>query len=1028
MSLRYYRYMMILSAGLAAAACSDETLLWQEGTAGDTGAVTFTAATAVAAVQSRSAAEGTLYEPLELTGADMKLYLHTYDSENIGIDPTAMADTGAESRGVQVEDVSALERYHGDFDVHAMFEDDNSLFFDWIGATPSASGSELWYTRGTYYWPGERMLAFHAVSPASERSRLNGLSLHNNNTVFSYSPCRGTDNRDAESQPDLLLATASCNKSSSIQGRAPLKFHHALSAVKFAVRNVVGGEVVNIKVAGVYGTAECVYSADESGDNGTFSWHSHSGKATYSQNFNYALSDRDVSSDDESADELLNSSMPEKTFMLLPQRIPDDAEIVVTLKRRGMTPETVELRGRIKANNVSEWQAGHEYVYTISTSSSNWIYVLTATGNHNSNNGNHNVDGNMIYGYSPTVNEFDTYGVDAYFKVRSYRYHANNPSHVELLPWRAVNTGSDQTRKDGSVVADRYIAANQWIPTRSVLSGSGSSAAKGERRNISFAPQHIMTDWAGDKWMQDQKPYAGNSEATPWDLSQFSANGGRTTANCYVIDREGWYTLPLVYGNAITDGKTNTAAFYKSGQSSSGGLNRLRDHADAGITNPYIYNKYPIGSAELMWADVFNVITDVKLSDDKKWIKFYANKENMQQGNAVIAVKDPSGTVLWSWHIWINEHWLNPANGKPHAFDKSAAAFNTFTAAIGGSGWRERGDLLLNNDHVGGSANNYWISPYNLGWCDPKNVDYLIRRGTMTFTQYMPDGSTVSGLSCQLPVVQDGDRIEYFYGNNTYYQWGRKDPFIGFRNHDQTTKPDYGANGYTTAAQKRSLGWAIQRPNVLLCTTTASDANANDWTSNSYSNLWNNGSNFASSTATTSVKTIYDPCPPGYKVPVDHALRFIGKANDGSYASDLEESNMKNLNGVEGPVTSFMYKICAINKWKNMTKKTGDQQTDANTIWLTSTGHRWYNDNRFGDLGVKGGWNFNPRIVYLGSCTVVATSGNNAQSARGIALGLDEKNENLSEEDKNAGKYKYIVNPSFVGRKAMARPIRPFRE
>ena len=56
-----------------------------------------------------------------------------------------------------------------------------------------------------------------------------------------------------------MLAASVCDKPSSVDGRAPLQFHHALSAIKFAIRDVASGTIENIKIKGVYGSADCVY-------------------------------------------------------------------------------------------------------------------------------------------------------------------------------------------------------------------------------------------------------------------------------------------------------------------------------------------------------------------------------------------------------------------------------------------------------------------------------------------------------------------------------------------------------------------------------------------------------------------------------------------------------------------------------------------------------------------------------------------------------------------------------------------------
>lgn len=232
------------------------------------------------------------------------------------------------------------------------------------------------------------------------------------------------------------MAAGACNKPNSVNGRAPLKFHHALSAIKFAVRDVLDGEVVNIKIIGVKGAGDCVFAADDDGT-GLFAWSNQSGDETYSQNFNYQITDRGYASpDDESKDIVMNDAMPSKTFMLIPQQIPDDAMIEVTLKRTDPNVnQEITVRGKIKANNVTEWKPGHEYVYTISTSKDNWVYVFNVNGNYR----NHS----EIYMPCPAdADIFKTYteggGTNRpYYEVVSYRYHANNFNVTEKLPWKA---------------------------------------------------------------------------------------------------------------------------------------------------------------------------------------------------------------------------------------------------------------------------------------------------------------------------------------------------------------------------------------------------------------------------------------------------------------------------------------------------------------------------------------------------------------------------------------------------------------
>ena len=54
-------------------------------------------------------------------------------------------------------------------------------------------------------------------------------------------------------------------------------------------------------------------------------------------------------------------------------------------------------------------------------------------------------------------------------------------------------------------------------------------------------------------------------------------------------------------------------------------------------------------SADLLWQSVESMISGISLSDDKKSLTFTANRT----GNALIAIYDAEGEILWSYHIWI---------------------------------------------------------------------------------------------------------------------------------------------------------------------------------------------------------------------------------------------------------------------------------------------------------------------------------------------------------------------------------------
>ncbi len=169
------------------------------------------------------------------------------------------------------------------------------------------------------------------------------------------------------------------------------------------------------------------------------------------------------------------------------------------------------------------------------------------------------------------------------------------------------------------------------------------------------------------------------------DLSMIDNAGNArltmTTANCYLVHAAGDYKLPLVYGNAIKDGEVNTIAFYPN---TSGQLTRFLNHADTGITGPWITKNgsgvnagmgLTATSAELLWQDRSGLITSVSVNGD--YLEFTVG--SFGGGNALIAVKNGS-TILWSWHIWATEDDLS----------------NTTVVSTG--------------DH------DYTVAPVNLGW------------------------------------------------------------------------------------------------------------------------------------------------------------------------------------------------------------------------------------------------------------------------------------------------------------------------
>ena len=177
-------------------------------------------------------------------------------------------------------------------------------------------------------------------------------------------------------------------------------------------------------------------------------------------------------------------------------------------------------------------------------------------------------------------------------------------------------------------------------------------------------------------------------------------------------------------------------------------------------------------------------------------------------GNALLALKASDGTILWSWHIWVVDD----------------LADQTYTNCEGQPTFLDR--------NLGATSNEY-NNRYSIG---------------------------------------------------LYYQYGRKDPFVIRTDAFTVTKSGdlYTADVEITDVEVRTsdisnMSWTIKNPNKRIVYTATASGNPpkgfNNWL-NPESEIYNN---WGSPGKVTSVdecavskggyKTIYDPCPEGYRVP-----------------------------------------------------------------------------------------------------------------------------------------------------------------
>ena len=847
---------------------------------------------------------------LDKSGNDT-LYLHTSIERNL----SAVAEEKQATRGVPVNSGNFKEVCKS-FGITALTPDGQTLMDDEeIGDYSDG----VWLPEETRYWPSEEMdIDFYAYAPYSYDGKkaigeggVTDMNITDGSLEFSYKVPFSTDRTaDATVQPDIMFCHKACSKNSvdPATGAVPLNFEHALAGVRFVAGDIAGCTVKTVAIENVYGEGSCVYEYGES--DGAFTWKASKDAVSYSQTFDVAVSNS------QTGEQQITDKNPVTTFMLIPQMLPENAGIKVVLQMPDGTEQT--LTGSLKGQN---WEAGNIYTYKISTESINWEYVFEVRASGTSN---------------PATITMPLGGTTGTYEVVSYRRRVQT-GEIQPLEWSAAENSAKETDMESGAVRD--------ISFRDVVTDFTSSGMGGEDSsyNIVIDRARMHTNYGGDEILQNAA-LVGSPEK-PYDLSLANGySGSRNTANCYIVSAAGTYKLPLVYGNAIKNGGTNTSAYQGYG---------FKDHLDNDITGPYIYSSYPPKDCILVWSDGFYMFKDVKLSADKHFLEFTLDQEYMQQANAIVAVRDNQGRIMWSWHIWVTEHNLN--------------------------------DCIGLQDNTSGATNAYWLMRYNLGWVDGKMVYYNQRDLSYTFTQ------DVSGRTAVLNIKQEGDALDYKDVGSTYYQWGRKDPIVALRNRNAVGSGDYRPHetvdskyGYKYVSKQVTLGESIQNPNIFYVR-----AGSTQWLTPFNYRLWDTSAptSNAGVTRNSSVKSIYDPSPYGFKIPPAHAFGVLvnGYSASANYGGTL--------NGfIEAAPNDFKYHVYS------------RKNREGEEITLTATGQR-VDISSLGDLG--GLWAMYG--VYYWSC--------NANSA-GIAYSMCIRKDSETN----------IYTIGFMGSQTMARPVRCIKE
>ena len=277
----------------------------------------------------------------------------------------------------------------------------------------------------------------------------------------------------------------------------------------------------------------------------------------------------------------------------------------------------------------------------------------------------------------------------------------------------------------------------------------------------------------------DYKTPAADDHKSSIPTSGATDLGAAETANCYVVTKPGVYSFKAVKGNSTT-------AFTST-----------------------------IGSVEVLWETWGNTETVTPNSvisavDYEKDQVYFRVAEGYHPGNAVIAIKNDMGAIMWSWHIWL------PA---------TEITQNLYSLSRRNSMDRNLGALV--------AASAEGATPESIG---------------------------------------------------LVYQWGRKDPFVGVG--DFSTK-----KAATVAGEERTIhNGALSTAQAVKRPTEFASVEGN-WNEASSEALW------------AGSKTMYDPCPPGYRVP--YRTEYLPFTNSPADIPGWEYDQEKHMFAVGRPQTYY---------------------------------------------------------------------------------------------------------------------------
>lgn len=807
--------------------------------------------------------------PLKAADGGEGLYLHASVSDRIGTTAPKERSDSLQTRGLLV----GSDNFHDSFGVMASVYtgswNEDSCLPDYMYNVKVTQASQ-WTT--SYYWPGSgQNIRFFAYAPYYQDLRADESILRVSDKTVSGTPSIEYTVGDQTLFHDDLLVAASSEMPGNSSSTVPLTFKHALTAINFVTGDdITPGRITFCELKGVYASGTYHYASD--------SWDNQNTKRDYGFWGGEIL--------DGSADQPLTNSFDNWWFFLIPQTLPEDATLEV-----GFIDDLTGTERTLTASIAGQvWPMGKTVTYRISTSSISVIPTFEVT--------------------QPEPLLYNERNTD--FSITSYITVSREGEETKTIPlaWTA-----EFVEEDGSG-GYRTIQRPDWIMA---FQESGMGGTQSSKLYFAVEEQQGVTSNSHDEALKKTPPVSG-----VYDLCTKGGTTPINSANCYIINAPGKYSLHLWYGNSMKDGKMNESA-YTSKASGQKVLKNFVDHNDQEIRHPAIYYMKGIKDALLIWQDEPGLVTNVKLQDDDVLL-FEVPQATIKQGNAIVAVRDLAGDIVWSWHIWVTDY----VPGLEPTVEEHYDATKT-----------QRDKTVTNANGV-----SYTVMGLNLGWCYGDIIKYEPRSVKVRYRQ------SETGITKIITYTQYGEEIT-LDGDNPFFQHGRKDPMLaGVRDISGTIsdKPCYSESNHRfnqegVGSGKVPIGTTIQHPHIFYNYGTSQPQH---WCTLSYSNLWSMENVRTDLNDEPVVKTIYDPSPVGYCLPSSNV--FSGFVYGGSSATDAFGSK---FNSPYLSDTDFTNNFGWEFYCKPMTGE-GLYDTSGGVIFFPASGARNSSDASVSDVGIIG--------------------------------------------------------------------------